>query len=133
MVFAQDWTRKATTQTNCVPLQKKRALVIFVHLLTFVWVRLYLSQAITVHAWHLFPVLAEDRNGLRAYLEEKGISCQIHYPVATHLHKAYRDLGYKEGDFPVAEYNAAHELSLPLYYGLTDDQISYVIEVLNRF
>ena len=86
-----------------------------------------------IHAWHLFAILTEDRNGLRAYLEEKGISCQIHYPVATHLHKAYRDLGYAEGDFPVAEYNAAHELSLPLFYGMTDEQISYVIDAMNRF
>lgn len=86
-----------------------------------------------VHAWHLFPILTEDRDGLRAYLEANGITSQIHYPVATHLHKAYRDLGYKEGDFPVAEYNAAHELSLPLYYGMTDEQIGYVIEVLNRY
>ena len=78
-------------------------------------------------------MLAEDRDALRAYLEAEGISCQIHYPVATHLHKAYRDLGYAEGDFPVAEYNAAHELSLPLYYGMTDRQVSYVIDVINRF
>lgn len=86
-----------------------------------------------IHAWHLFAVLAEDRDALKAHLEANGISYQVHYPVATHLHKAYRDLGYKEGDFPVAEYNAAHELSLPLYYGMTDEQISYVIDVINRF
>ena len=47
--------------------------------------------------------------------------------------KQCRDLGYKEGDFPVAEYNAAHEVSLPLYYGMTDEQISYVIDSINRF
>jgi dTDP-4-amino-4,6-dideoxygalactose transaminase len=86
-----------------------------------------------VHAWHLFAVLVEDREALKKHLEANGVAWQIHYPVATHLHKAYRDLGYKEGDFPVAEYNAAHELSLPLYYGMTDQQISYVIDVLNRF
>lgn len=86
-----------------------------------------------VHAWHVFAVLCEDRDALRAYLEERGISCQIHYPVAMHLHKAYRDLGYKEGDFPVAEQNASQELSLPLYYGMTDEQISYVIEAVNQF
>lgn len=85
------------------------------------------------HAWHLFAVLADDREALKAHLEANGVSWQIHYPVATHLHKAYRDLGYKEGDFPVAEYNAAHELSLPLFYGMTDEQISYVIDVVNRF
>ena len=86
-----------------------------------------------VHGWHLFAVLAEDREALKKHLELNGVSWQIHYPVATHLHKAYRDLGYKEGDFPVAEYNAAHELSLPLFYGMTDEQISYVIDVVNRF
>lgn len=86
-----------------------------------------------VHAWHLFAILTEDRDALKAHLEANGVSYQVHYPVATHLHKAYRDLGYKEGDFPVAEYNAAHELSLPLFYGMTDGQISYVIDVLNRY
>ena len=86
-----------------------------------------------VHAWHLFAVLVEDREALKAHLEANGIAWQIHYPVATHLHKAYRDLGYKEGQFPVAEYNAAHELSLPLYYGMTAEQVSYVIDVVNRF
>lgn len=86
-----------------------------------------------VHAWHLFPVLTEDREALKAHLDANGVAWQIHYPVATHLHKAYRDLGYKEGDFPVAEYNAAHELSLPMFYGMTDEQVSYVIDVINRF
>ncbi len=86
-----------------------------------------------VHAWHLFAVLVEDREALKAHMEANGVAWQIHYPVATHLHKAYRDLGYKEGDFPVAEYNAAHELSLPMYYGMTDEQVSYVIDVINRY
>ena len=86
-----------------------------------------------LHAWHLFAILAEDRAALKAHLDANGVGWQVHYPVATHLHKAYRDLGYQEGDFPVAEYNAAHELSLPLFYGMTDEQISYVIDVVNRY
>lgn len=86
-----------------------------------------------VHAWHLFAVLCQERDALREYLVDNGINCQIHYPVAMHLHQAYQDLGYQEGDFPVAEQNAREELSLPLYYGMTDEQISYVIEIVNRF
>ena len=86
-----------------------------------------------VHAWHLFAILTEDRDKLKRHLEENGVSYQVHYPVAMHLHQAYRDLGYKEGDFPVAEENAAHELSLPIFYGMTEDQVSYVIDVLNRY
>ena len=86
-----------------------------------------------VHAWHLFAVLCSDRDALKAHLEANGVSYQVHYPVAMHLHPAYRDLGYQEGDFPVAEQNAREELSLPIYYGMTDEQISYVIDVVNRF
>lgn len=86
-----------------------------------------------VHAWHLFAVLAEDRDALKQHLDANGVSYQCHYPVAMHLHQAYRDLGYREGDFPVAERNAREELSLPLFYGMTDEQISYVIDVMNRF
>ena len=49
------------------------------------------------------------------------------------LHDAYRDLGYQKGDFPVAEQNAAQELSLPMFYGMTDEQIQYVIDAVNEF
>ena len=69
----------------------------------------------------------------KKWLDDHSIAHQCHYPVAMHLHKAYRDLGYKEGDFPVAERNAAQEVSLPLYYGMTDEQISYVVNALNQF
>lgn len=85
------------------------------------------------HAWHVFAILTEERERLKAHLDKAGIGCQVHYPVAMHLHKAYTDLGYHQGDFPVAEMNAAQELSLPMYYGMTDDQIGYVIDTLNQF
>lgn len=86
-----------------------------------------------VHAWHLFAVLCENRSALEAHLDRHGIGHQIHYPVAMHLHQAYRDLGYREGDFPVAEMSAAQELSLPIYYGMSDEQVDYICDVLNRY
>jgi len=91
------------------------------------------TDADRVHAWHIFAILTEDRDALKSHLEENGVSYQVHYPVAMHLHEAYKDLGYHAGDFPVAEQNAREELSLPMYYGMTDTQISHVIDVLNRF
>lgn len=96
-------------------------------------IKLPAMQADCVHAWHIFAILVEDRDKLKKYLDENGVSYQVHYPVAMHLHQAYRDLGYKEGDFPVAEQNASQELSLPIFYGMTDEQISYVVDVLNRY
>jgi dTDP-4-amino-4,6-dideoxygalactose transaminase len=59
--------------------------------------------------------------------------CLIHYPVPPHLQEAYQDLSYKKGDFPIAEELAETCLSLPLYPGLTDAQIEYVIEKVSEF
>ena len=85
------------------------------------------------HAWHLFAVLVENRELFEAHLDSHGIGHQTHYPFAMHMHQAYRDLGYSEGDFPVAEMNAAQEVSLPIYYGMSDEQIGYVIDVVNTY
>ena len=86
-----------------------------------------------VHAWHLFPVMVEERVAFHTYMEENDVNCQIHYPFAMHQHEAYKDLGYKEGDFPVAEKAAAQEVSLPIYYGMTDEQIAHVVDLVNKF
>ena len=85
------------------------------------------------HAWHIFALLAENRYALKKYLDNKGIGYQCHYPVAMHLHKAYCDLGYAKGNFPVAEQNAAQELSLPIFYGMSDEQVQYIIDAVNEF
>lgn len=83
--------------------------------------------------WHVMPIRSEYRDELKKYLEDKGINTLIHYPVPIHLQKAYNDLAYKIGDFPVAEVISKTELSLPIWYGMTDEEINYVIDVLNRW
>ena len=85
------------------------------------------------HVWHVFAILTPERARLEQYLDECGIGHQCHYPFPTHLHKAYEDLGYKRGDFPVAEMAADQELSLPMFYGMTDEQIDFVVKTLNSF
>ena len=85
------------------------------------------------HAWHIFPILVEDRDRLLNGLAEKGIKALIHYPCPVHLHPAYQDLGYLKGSFPVAERIADQEISLPLFYGMTDAQINYVIGEVNKY
>lgn len=95
--------------------------------------RITLPEYIDENVYHIFPVLCEDRDDLQAYLEEKGIHTLIHYPIAMHLQKAYQGLGFKKGDFPIAEQICAQELSIPLYPGLTQEEIQYIIDCLNRF
>lgn len=85
------------------------------------------------HAWHIFAIQTAQRQKLREWLEQQGIGCQAHYPTPIHLHQAYQELGYRPGDFPISEQAARQELSLPLFCGMTDEQVGYVIEKLNAF
>jgi dTDP-4-amino-4,6-dideoxygalactose transaminase len=86
-----------------------------------------------VPVWHIFGVRCKRRDELEAFLNSKGIGTNKHYPIPMHLQECYRDLGYKEGDFPIAEEISATELSLPMYYGMTEEKIEYVIDVVNAF
>jgi len=83
--------------------------------------------------WHIFAVRCKDRDGLAAYLQEKGIGTNKHYPIAIHLQECYKEMGLKEGDLPIAEEISATQLSLPMYYGMTDEEIQYVIDALNNY
>ena len=85
------------------------------------------------HVYHLFVIKTENRDGLQQYLLEKGIKTQIHYPIPPHLAGCYKYLGYKKGDLPRTEELADKILSLPLYYGMTDEELDYVIEALNNY
>lgn len=83
--------------------------------------------------WHIFAVRCDRRDELASFLTEKGLGINKHYPIAIHLQDCYKDLGLKEGDLPIAEEIAATQLSLPMYYGMTDEEIQYVIDCVNAF
>lgn len=87
----------------------------------------------TVPVWHIFAIRCSRRNELEEYLYKAGISTNKHYPIPIHLQKCYEYIGYKRGDFPIAEEISATELSLPMYYGMTDEEIQYVIDTINGF
>ncbi len=72
--------------------------------------------------FHLYVVQVRNRAQLQKQLGDAGIGTGIHYPVPLHMQKAYKNLGYREGDFPVSEKAAAQILSLPMFPGLTRDQ-----------
>jgi dTDP-4-amino-4,6-dideoxygalactose transaminase len=73
------------------------------------------------------------RDALRAYLTERGIGTQIHYPVPIHMQEAAQFLGYRKGDLPVSEKVAGEVLSLPMYAELTDAQIDRVTAIVSEF
>lgn len=85
------------------------------------------------HVYHLFVVKTKERDKLIDYLKSHDIETKIHYPQPPHLSKAYKYLNYDEKDFPICLEYANTCLSLPFYNGMSDDEIDYIIEVLNRF
>ncbi|MDZ7345870.1 MAG: DegT/DnrJ/EryC1/StrS family aminotransferase [candidate division KSB1 bacterium] len=85
------------------------------------------------HVYHLYVVRHPERDRLRDYLAKKGVGTQIHYPVPCHLQKAYAFLGYRKGDFPIAEHYAEQVLSLPNYPELEDEEIDLISQIINEF
>ena len=83
--------------------------------------------------WHQYVIRCDERDRLVDYLNRKGIGSIIHYPIPPHLAEGYKNLGYKMGDFPITEKFADTVLSIPLYNGMTDEEQTYVIKVLNDF
>jgi dTDP-4-amino-4,6-dideoxygalactose transaminase len=85
------------------------------------------------HVWHLFVVYSQNRDHLQKYLLEHNIKTAIHYPVPPHLADCYKELNIKKGTLPITEDYANKILSLPLYDGMTSDEVDYVIDKINSY
>ncbi len=85
------------------------------------------------HVYHIFAVRCNRREELEKYLNDKGIGTNKHYPIPMHLQGAYSELGIPKGTLPIAEEISETQLSLPMYYGMTDEEIDYVIETINKW
>ena len=85
------------------------------------------------HVYHIFSVFHPERDRLRDELGRQGIQTGIHYPIPVHLQGAYRELGYKPGDFPVTERIANEQLSLPMFAELTEEEVVRVSDAVNAF
>ena len=83
--------------------------------------------------WHIYGIRCNEREALEKHLNEKGIGTNKHYPIPMHMQECYRDLEIKEGALPIAEEISRTELSIPMYYGMTDDEVQYVIDAINAF
>ena len=91
------------------------------------------EEAYAQSVFHLYVIRHPRRDELKKYLDDHGIGCGLHYPLPLHLQKCYANLGYKPGDFPIAEKIARECLSLPIYPELTEAQVQRVAEVVRAF
>ena len=85
------------------------------------------------HVYYMYEIKTSKRDELMSFLKENNIAAGIHYPMPLHLQPSLRYLGYKEGDFPVAEKAAKEILSLPMFPELTEEQIKYTAEKIKEF
>lgn len=86
-----------------------------------------------VPVWHIFGIRCEERNALEKHLNDKGIGTNKHYPIPMHMQECYKDLNIPQGALPIAEEISATELSIPMYYGMTDEEVQYVIDAINEY
>jgi UDP-2-acetamido-2-deoxy-ribo-hexuluronate aminotransferase len=87
------------------------------------------------HIFHQYTLKVEEalRDPLKASLEEQGVPSMIYYPAPLHLQKAYSDLGYREGDFPITEALCKKVLSLPVHTEMKKDQLEHIIASVTNF
>ena len=76
---------------------------------------------------------AKNRDQLADFLKSNGVDAKIHYPIPMHLQPAAKNLNYKYGDFPKAEYLAENSISLPVHEYVNEDQIHRMIELIKNF
>jgi dTDP-4-amino-4,6-dideoxygalactose transaminase len=85
------------------------------------------------HVFHVYAVLSDRRDDLQKFLADHGVPTLIYYPQPLHLQKVYADVGWRRGDFPVAEEIASRILPLPMYPELSHEQVDYVITTIRQF
>lgn len=85
------------------------------------------------HVYHLYVIRTKKRDALQQYLADHGVGTIIHYPIPFHLQGAYAGMGYKIGDFPIAEEIADTVLSLPLWPGMAQQDVSRVSKTIYSF
>lgn len=122
MKYIEEWTEK---RRDAARLYRER-------LAGMPGLHLAEERANSRHVYHVFAVFVKNRDEVAKRMQEAGIGVGIHYPIPVHLQKCFSELGYKCGDFPVAERIASEELSLPLFPEITDIQIQEVTMTMRQ-
>lgn len=118
---------------DCMNTERRRIADRYLKEIKNPYVELPIVPDYAVPVWHIFGIRCEERDAIEKHLNENGIGTNKHYPIPMHLQKCYKDLGLDEGDYPIAEEISRTELSIPMYYGMTDVEIQYVINKINEF
>jgi dTDP-4-amino-4,6-dideoxygalactose transaminase len=92
-----------------------------------------LPEDVPGHIYNQFVVRVSDRDGLQAFLRQRGVATEVYYPLPLHCQECFQNLGHRRGDFPEAEAAAEQSLALPVYPELTADQQRYIVDQVKEF
>jgi dTDP-4-amino-4,6-dideoxygalactose transaminase len=124
--YLDEWTKKRRERAGCYD-------VLFAESGLTDEGQVRTPKAPSDHVYHQYVIRAQERDALRQHLTEEGIGTAIYYPVPLHLQPCFRELGYAEGDLPVAERAARESLALPMYPALTEGQQTMVVSAIAAF
>ena len=113
--------------------RRRKAAALYGELLGDAPVNLPAEKGYALHSFNYYVIKCERRDELRSYLAGEGVETGVYYPAPAHLQKAFRELGYGEGDFPVAEEAARKVLALPIYPEITPEEQHYAAEKIKDF
>jgi len=85
------------------------------------------------HVFHIYPILVENRNEFLSYMQKAGIATLVHYPTPIMEQKAYSEYKNESDYYPVTKQICAKEVSIPLYPGMQEEQIEYIVDCMNRY
>ena len=91
------------------------------------------AESYNNHIYNQYTIAVKTRDELKDFLKQKGIGCEIYYPVPLHLQKCFEYLGYKNGSCPVAEKRALEVISVPVFPELTEKEQNFVISAIKQF
>jgi len=91
------------------------------------------KDGLSLHTYNQYVIRAKERDALRQHLQKAGVGTDIYYPIPLHLQECFRGLGYREGSLPEAEKAAKDVLALPIFPGITRDQIAYAARTIRNF
>lgn len=96
-------------------------------------VKLPYTNPKATHVFHLFPVIVDDQKKFQDYMSDNGIKTQVHYPIPPYAAECYSNQGHFWNEFPNAAFIALHEVSLPIYSGMTINDVEIVIKAVNEY
>ncbi len=103
------------------------------HLAQLVDLAIPIRVSYSSHSYHQYTIRSSKRDDIQAFLKGRGIPSMIYYPSPIHLQEAYKYLGYKEGDFPLAEQLSREVLSLPMHTEMDEDQLQYITDAILEY